>query len=65
MKINGLFLHSESVSYGGSYDSGDILTFKYDNFVPSFAPAGTYLLTFSFKDKNNAAAGCFQLTFKL
>jgi hypothetical protein len=65
VKLNGLFLHSESIAYNKVYDKGDILTFKYTNFVPSFAPAGNYLLTFVFKDKAMASTGCFSMTFKL
>lgn len=65
VKLNGLFLHSETAAYNQSFDSGDILVFKYTNFIVSFAPAGTYLLTFNFKDKSGAAAGCFSFSFKL
>lgn len=65
VKLNGLFLHSENIAYTDVYDTGDILTFQYNNFIPSFAPGGTYLLTFTFKDKSSAVAGCFQFSFKL
>ena len=65
VKINGLFLHNETVSYTDVYDVGDIFTFKYNNYVPSFAPADTYTLTFNFKDKSGAAAGCFFFNFKI
>lgn len=65
VKLNGLFLHSEAIAYAKTYDSGDILEFKYTNFIPSFAPSGTYLLTFNFKDKAGKAVGCFNFTFKL
>jgi hypothetical protein len=65
VKLNGLFLHSETATFSQVYDSGDILTYKYNNFIPSFAPTGTYLLTFNFKDKANGNQGCFSFTFKL
>lgn len=65
VKLNGLFLHSETVAYTNVYDTGDVLTFKYSNLIVSFAPAGTYTLTFNFKDTAGAAAGCFNFSFKL
>jgi len=65
VKLNGLFLHNETASYTDVYDSGDIFTFKYNSLIVSFAPAGTYTLTFNFKDKAAAAQGCFSFSFKL
>jgi hypothetical protein len=53
------------VKYTDVYDQGDNVTFKYNNFIPSFAPAGTYLLTFNLKDSANGALGCFSFNFKL
>ena len=49
VKLNGLFLHSETVDFDNQYDSGDLIEYKYNTFIPSFAPAGTYVMSFSFK----------------
>jgi hypothetical protein len=65
VKINGLFVHNETLSYTEVYDSGDILTYTYVNYIPDFAPSGNYLMTFNFKDKSGAAQGCFSLAFKM
>lgn len=65
VKLNGLFLHSETIGYKDEYDEGDTVTFKYTNFIPSFAPSGTYLLTFNFKGAGNVALGCLSFNFKL
>jgi len=42
VKLNGVPLHSDVIEYTNSYDSGDTVEFKYKNYIPSFAPAGTY-----------------------
>jgi hypothetical protein len=65
VKLNGLFIHNETVPYTDVYDAGDILTYNYHNLIVSFAPAGNYLLTLNMKDKANAAQGCFSFTFKI
>lgn len=65
VKLNGAFLDKQTAEFTSSYDAGDSIEFKYTNFIPSFAPPGTYGLTFQFvdsKDKNN---GCIQFQFKL
>lgn len=64
MKLNGVYLHDEKVPFVKSYQTDDTIEFKYKNFIPSFAPAGTYGITFQFKngDKNN---GCMSFNFKL
>ena len=48
VKLNGVPLHTEAVDFNASYDNGDTVEFKYKNFIPSFAPSGTYGLTFTF-----------------
>jgi hypothetical protein len=39
--------------------------FKYTNYIPGFAPPGTYGLTFNFKSNTGAANGCVGFSFKL
>ena len=63
--MNGLFLHSETVNFNETFDQGDSIQFNYTNFVPSFAPAGTYLITFSHKEKSGKENGVWSMTFKL
>jgi hypothetical protein len=65
VRLNGLHLDSINISYGASYDQGDKTTFLYTNFVPSFAPAGTYTLIFNFKTKSDERVGCVTTQFKL
>ena len=65
MKLNGLPLHDETNKFQFTFDSGDIVQYKFDNLIPSFAPSGTYLLTFNFKDSSNNNLGCFSFSFKL
>lgn len=64
VKLNGAFLHSETVDFKQSYQDGDTIEFKYKNFVPSYAPPGTYGLTFTFKSGSNDN-GCIAFSFKL
>lgn len=65
VKLNGVQLHSESVDFVQSFSEGDIVQFKYQNYIPSFAPPGTYGLTFSFKTKSGKVIGCMEFSFKL
>lgn len=53
MKLNGLFLHSETVDFDRAFDSGDVIEYEYKTFIPSFAPAGTYVMSFTFKTPSN------------
>lgn len=65
MKLNGAFLDKQTAEFAKSFDNGDTIEYSFANFIPSFAPAGTYTLQFQFvdsKDKNN---GCLQFQFKL
>ena len=64
-KINGLPIYNSSIPYDQAYDSGDVLTFRYGDFVVSFAPSGAYTNTLTFKDKNGKAQGCFSFSFKI
>jgi len=63
--LNGVFLDKETVDFTTSYDSGDAIEFSYKNFIPSFAPAGTYGLTFQFIDSKEKNNGCLAFSFKL
>ena len=65
VKLNGLFLHNETESYKKTFDAGDLIEYKYVTFIPGFAPAGNYVLSFSFKDTSNKENGCWSFTFKL
>lgn len=65
VKLNGAPLHTESIAFTESYDNGDTVEFKFTNFVPSFAPSGTYGLTFQFVDKAGKNNGCLSFQFKL
>ena len=53
VKLNGVPLHSENVDFVQSYDSGDNIEFKFSNFVPGFAPSGTYGMSFQFMNSDN------------
>lgn len=50
VKLNGVFLDKEVATFEDSFDAGDHIEFAYKNFIPSFAPSGTYGLTFQFFD---------------
>lgn len=63
--LNGLFLHSETVDFAKTFDQGDLIEYTYTTFIPSFAPAGTYVMSFSFKDPAGKENGCWSFTFKL
>lgn len=65
VKLNGVFLDKEVAPFTESYDAGDSVEFTYKNFIPSFAPPGTYGLTFSFIDSKDKENGCLQFQFKL
>lgn len=58
VKLNGVFLDKETIDFDSSYDGGDSVEFKFQNYVPSFAPPGTYLLTFEFNDTSDKVNGC-------
>ena len=65
VKLNGVFLHSETVPFAKSYSQGDIVQFKFSNYIPGFAPPGTYKLTFNFKTKSDKVLACFSFSFNL
>jgi hypothetical protein len=65
VKLNGMFLHSETFKFERIYDEGDNVEFKYSSYVPSFAPAGTYSMSFVFNDAANNNLGCFSFSWKL
>lgn len=65
VKLNGAFLHDETVDYKKSYDGGDTVEFTFNNFIPSFSPPGSYLLSFQFVDTSGKNNGCFSFQFKL
>jgi hypothetical protein len=44
VRLNGLHLDTQNMTYSEKYDSGDKTLFSYVNFAPSFAPVGTYTL---------------------
>lgn len=60
-----MFLDKEVADFTTAYDAGDSVEFSYKNFIPSFAPSGTYGLTFQFIDSNEKNNGCLQFQFKL
>lgn len=64
VKLNGVFLHNETVEFKQAYSEGDNVEFKYKNYVPSFAPPGTYGLQFTFRN-NGKDNGCLGFNFKL
>lgn len=53
------------MEFVSSYDAGDTIEFSYKNYIPSFAPSGTYGLTFQFIDSDEKNNGCLQFAFKL
>lgn len=42
-----------------------MIEYEYKTFIPSFAPAGTYMMSFSHKTPDNKENGCWSFTFKL
>jgi hypothetical protein len=65
VKLNGVVLDKENITYTKSFDSGDVVDFAYTNFIPSFAPSGTYVLIFQFIDSSDKNNGCITFQFKL
>ena len=65
VKLNGVYLDKEVIEFKDSYDTGDTVEFKYQNYVPSIAPSGTYSLVFQFFDSKETVNGCMQFQFKL
>jgi len=65
VKLNGAPLHTETEVFTESYDNGDTVEYKFVNFIPSFAPPGTYGLTFQFVDDADKNNGCLSFQFKL
>ena len=63
--MNGVPLHTESVDFVKNYDNGDTVEFTYKNYIPDFAPSGTYGLTFTFVNNAGKDNGCLAFTFKL
>ena len=46
VKYNGAFTHDDTVDFKKSYDEGDIIEFKYANYIPLIAPIGSYSIQF-------------------
>lgn len=65
VKLNGVFLHNESIPFKQTFEDGDTISFKYTNYIPGFAPSGNYGLTFNFKTKSGSTNGCLAFSFKL
>ena len=65
VKLNGAQLDSREIPYSQSYDSGDTVEFKFQNFIPGFAPPGSYTLICNFINDAGTAEGCFSFGFKL
>lgn len=65
VKLNGQFIRSEALPFSDSFNRGGTLAFRYNEFVPESAPAGTYTLTFNFQDEAASEVGCFQLTYEI
>jgi hypothetical protein len=42
-----------------------MIDFVYTTFIPGFAPAGTYGMSYTFKTPEGKDNGCFGFTFKL
>jgi hypothetical protein len=60
-----VFLHNESIAFAKSFSQDDIVQFKYTNFIPGFAPPGTYGLTFNFIGRSGSPLACLAFSFKL
>ncbi len=65
VKLNGTPLHTENIAFAQSYDNGDTVEFKFSNFIPGFAPSGTYGMTFNFVNSAGQPEGCLAFSFKL
>ena len=57
--------YSETLDFNKSYDQGDVIEYEYKTFIPSFAPAGTYVLAYTFKTPEGKDNGCWSFSFKL
>lgn len=65
VKLNGIFLHNETIQFAKTYQADDTVVFKYKSFIPSFAPSGKYGLTFNFINSDNKPEGCFFCSFDI
>jgi hypothetical protein len=65
VKLNGVVLNKDTIPFTKSYDESDVVDWAYSNFIPSFAPSGTYVLIFQFIDSNDKENGCITFQFKL
>lgn len=65
VKFNGTPLDKQSTDFVQNYEEGDILEFSFKSFVPSFAPSGAYIMTFTFVDTKDANQGCVGFQFKI
>lgn len=65
VKINGVFVYNETISFKKSFEKGDAIAFEQYNTIPTSSPTGTYVNTYSFRDIANRPVGCFFYVFKL
>lgn len=65
VKLNGLNVYNETISFKKSYVQGDAVSFEQSNFVSESSPSATYVNTYSFRDASNRPIACFFYTFKL
>jgi hypothetical protein len=65
VKLNGVVLNKDTIPFTKSYDESDVIDWSYSNFIPSFAPSGTYVLIFQFIDNGDKDNGCITFQFKL
>ena len=64
VKFNGAVLNKQTVDFAQNYDEGDVLEFSFMSFIPSFAPSGNYIMTFTFVDTDEKDQGCVGFSFK-
>lgn len=64
VKLNGVFIHNDTIPFAKSYAAGDTVQFVFVNFIPGYTPPGNYNMSLTFTDGKNPN-GCLALAFKL
>jgi hypothetical protein len=64
-KLGGAVLNNRSADFTDIFSEGDDFNYEYDVTIPSFAPSGTYEVTFTLKNTDDVAVGCIDTTFSL
>lgn len=63
--LNGRHFYEEVVPESGSYTSGQVGTFVYDQSVPSIAPKGAYVISGGLINSSKQQISCWEVSFNL